>query len=84
MIEQEQADNFKYHLFFERYRDNCFVFWNGNKDRLDDFFSFLNALDYDLKFTMKIGQIYLCFLDLKISVSGNKLKIKKYRVNFQW
>ena len=37
------------------------------------FFSFLNILDCELKFTVEIGQDYLCFLDLKISVSGNRL-----------
>ena len=69
-IEKEQTDNFKEFFFF---RDDCFVLWKGNKDRLTEFFffSFLNLLaDCDFKFTMKIGQGHLCFLDLKVSVSG--------------
>ena len=52
--------------------------WNGSKDRLDEFFSFLNVLDCDLKFTTEIGKDHLCFLDLKISVSGNKLMTTIY------
>ena len=72
LIEQEQTNNFKKLFCYGRYRDNCFILWNGSKDRLDDFFSFLNTLDCDLKFTMDIGKDYLCFLDLKTSVSGKK------------
>ena len=78
LIEQEQANNFKELFFFGRYRDDCFVLWNGSKDRLDEFFSFLNVLDCDLKFTMEIGNDHLCFLDLKISVSSNKLMTTVY------
>ena len=43
-------------LFYERYRDNCFVIWNGSKERLNSFHHFLNSLDEDLKFTMKIAK----------------------------
>ena len=78
LIEQEQANNFKELFFFERYRDDCLVLWNGNKDRLDEYFFFLNLLDCDLKFTVEIGKDHLCFLDLKISVSGNKLMTTVY------
>ena len=78
MIEQEQANIFKELFCFERYRDDCFVLWNGSKDRLDYFFSFLNVLDCDLKFTMEIGKDHLRFLDLKISVSSNKLMTTVY------
>ena len=78
MIEQEQANIFKERFCFERCRDDCFVLWNGSKDRLDYFFSFLNVLDCDLKFTMEIGKDHLCFLDLKISVSSNKLMTTVY------
>ena len=35
LIEQEQANNFKERFFFGRYRDDCLVLWNGNKDKLD-------------------------------------------------
>ena len=78
LIEQEQANNFKELSFFGRYRDDCFVLWNGSKDRLDEFFSFLNVLDCDLKFIMEIGNDHLCFLDLKISISSNKLMTTVY------
>ena len=66
LTEKEQAKNFKESFFFGRYRDDCFVLWNGSKGRFDGFFSFLNALGCDLK--MQIGKDNLYFLDLKISV----------------
>ena len=78
MIEQEQVNNFKELFFFRRYRDDCIVLWNGSKDRLDECFSFLNVIDCDLKFTVEVGKDHLCFLDLKISVSSNKLTIPVY------
>ena len=72
LIEQVQANNFKELFFFGRYRDDCFILWKGSKDRPDEFFSLLSVLDCDLKFTMKIGNDHLCFIDLKISASSNK------------
>ena len=38
-IEKEQTDNFKEFFFF---RDDCFVLWKGNKDRLTEFFFFFS------------------------------------------
>ena len=73
LIEQEQANNFTELFFFGRYKNDCFVLWNGSKDRLDECFSFLNVLDCDLKLTMEIGKDHLCFLDLKTSAWSKKL-----------
>ena len=69
----EKQNNFIELSFFGRYRDDCFVVWNGTVERLNDFFTFLNSLDSDLQFTMEIGNKNLCFLDLKISVEDGKL-----------
>ena len=52
--------------FFGRYRDYCFSIWVGCEDRLQEFFTFLNTLNNDLKFTMEIGGNELCFLDVKL------------------
>ena len=60
-------------LFYGRYRDDCFALWNGSIEKLNDFFSFMNTLNDDLKFTMEIGGKELCFLDLKISLIENRL-----------
>ena len=55
-MEQEQANNFNEHFFFGRYRGDCFVSYDGNKDRLDDVLSLLIALECDLKFPIEIEQ----------------------------
>ena len=55
-MEQEQANNFNEHFFFGRYRGDCFVSYDGNKDRLDDVLSFLIALECDVKFPIEIEQ----------------------------
>ena len=60
-------------FFNGRYRDDCFIIWNGSKERLNSFHQFLNSLDKDLKFTMEIGKGSLSFLDLKISIGDYKL-----------
>ena len=66
------------YFFYGRYRDDCFVIWNGSKERLNNFHKFLNSLDEDLKFTMEIAKGSLCFLDLKISIVNNKLVTTVY------
>lgn len=64
--------------YFGRYRDDCFVVWEGSKNRLNDFFTFINSLSNDLKFTMEVGDKELCFLDVKLSIIGNKIETTVY------
>ena len=78
LINEEKANNFNELLFFGRYRDDCFVLWDGTVVRLNEFFSFINTLDQDLKFTMELGGSSICFLDLRISVINNHLFTSVY------
>ena len=48
-------------LYFGRYRDDCLALWHGTEEKLDGFFTFLNTLNTDLKFTMEKGGKKLCF-----------------------
>ena len=41
--------------YFGRYRDDCLSLWIGTRERLEGFFTFLNSLNDDLKFTMEVG-----------------------------
>ena len=69
-----EAESYYPELFFYgRYRDDCFLLWTGTEERLHQFFNFINTLDERLKFTMEIGGDTLAFLDLLISIIGNKL-----------
>ena len=74
----KQLTSFTELLYFGRYRDDCLSLWCGSREKLNTFFEFLNSLNDDLKFTMEIGNDTLCFLDLKISLVGNKLTTTVY------
>ena len=78
LINNERINNFGELFFYGRYRDDCFVIWNGSKERLNNFHQFLNSLDEDLKFTIEIAKGSLCFLDLKISIVDYKLVTTVY------
>ena len=42
-------------MFFGRFRDDCLSLWNGNLQKLNDFFVYMNSLDPSLQFSMEIG-----------------------------
>ena len=54
------------------------MIWNSSKKRLNSFHQFFNSLDKELKFTMEIAKVSLCFLDLKISIADYKLVTTVY------
>ena len=45
LINNERINNFSELFFYGRYRENCFVIWNGCEERLISFHQFLNSLD---------------------------------------
>ena len=64
--------------YFGRYRDDCLCLWCGSIEKLNEFHTFLNSINSDLKFTMEIGGNSICFLDLKITLINNKLHTTVY------
>ena len=64
--------------YFGRYRDDCLSLWIGTRERLEGFFTFLNSLNDDLKFTMEVGGNELCFLDVKLSIVNGKIETSVY------
>ena len=60
-------------LYFGMYRDDCLALWHGTEEKLDGFFTFLNTLNTDLKFTMEKGGKKLCFLDLEITLTSENV-----------
>lgn len=73
-----RLSSFREVLFYGRYRDDCFILWNGEPDRLNDFLEFMNSLDEKLKFTLEVGGNVLAFLDLKISIENGRLETTVY------
>ena len=44
-VNAARRTEFKEVLFYGRYRDDCFILWNGDPSRLKDFLDFMNSLD---------------------------------------
>ena len=57
---------------------SCLVLWDGTDEKLQQRYNFITTLIPDLKFTMEIGNQSKCFLDLRISLIGNKLTTTVY------
>ena len=70
--------NFNGLRYYGRFRDDCFVLWNGNTERLNDFHKFIYSIDSNLQFSMEIGGTSLDFLDLRITIVDNKLHTTVY------
>ena len=70
-VQKETA--FREILYFGQYRGDCLVLWDDRDDKLQELYSFINRLNPDLTFTMEIGNQSICFFNLRISISGNKL-----------
>lgn len=62
-----------------RYFDDIFVIWTDTiKNKLHEFFQFLNTLDLDIKFTMTSSP-ELQFLDTLVTRIGKKFETDLYR-----
>ena len=77
IMEQKETE-FPEILYFGGYREDCLVLWDGTDEKLQQLYNFITTLIPDLKFTMEIGNQSKCFLDLRISLLGNKLTTTVY------
>ena len=77
-IMEQKATEFLAILNFGWYREDCLVLWVGTDEKLQQLYNFVTTLIPDLKFTMEIGNQSKCFLDLRISLIGNKLTTTVY------
>ena len=69
---------FKELLVYYRYRDDCFIIWDGSMDMLKRFVYLVNILDPSLKFTVEIGGKSLKYLDLYIRLVNGRLSTTVY------
>ena len=65
-------------LYFDRYRYDCLVLWNGTDEKVQELYNFFNTVNLDVNFTVEIGNQSVCFLDLSILIIGKKLTITIY------
>ncbi|XP_069486826.1 uncharacterized protein [Ambystoma mexicanum] len=67
-----------YILTWKRFIDDIFCIWCGTRDDLDQFFEYLNLVHPRIKFTIEIGNPYLHFLDVNLSIVNNKIATSIY------
>ena len=69
---QAKRNTYEKMRYSGRNRDDCLALWTGPLEKLE-LFLFLNSLDSNLQFTIEIGGKELCFLDLKLTLTDNKI-----------
>ena len=69
---QAKRNTYEKMRYSGRHRDDCLALWTGPLEKLE-LFLFLNSLDSNLQFTIEIGGKELCFLDLKLTLTDNKI-----------
>eukprot|EP00061_Rhincodon_typus_P012213 g37804.t1 len=65
------------HLFL-RYIDNCIGAASCSHEELEQFINFTSTFHPNLKFTWTISDSSLSFLDLSVSISGDRLETDIY------
>ena len=61
-----------------RFRDDICCIWTGTLEELMQFNEWLNLLEPKLKFTMEHSTDSVVFLDLRVSVKGNRVETSMY------
>ncbi|XP_078523015.1 uncharacterized protein LOC144792032 [Lissotriton helveticus] len=61
-----------------RYIDDIFFIWTGDMETLNDFLTWLNCGDVNLKFTSHVSKNCVEFLDIIIKVTGGYLSVELY------
>ena len=65
-------------IYFGRYREDCLVLWDDTDETLQQLYNFITTPIQDFKLTVEIRNKSKCFLDLRISLIGNKLTTTVY------
>jgi hypothetical protein len=66
-------------VLYKRFIDDLLVIWTGGLAALNDFHALMNAIDPKIKFTMASSNKSIPFLDLLISIKGNRIDITTYQ-----
>ncbi|XP_040183666.1 uncharacterized protein LOC120916795 [Rana temporaria] len=65
-------------ILYKRYIDDVIILWNGNKASLEHFMETLNKNEKNIKLVWKIDTKEVDFLDLNVSLEGNRIITKTY------
>ena len=66
-------------LTYFRYIDDIFLIWTGTKNKVDQFFKYLNKKHTSIKFDYKTSKNRIAFLDTEIYLYVSELHTKIYR-----
>ena len=75
-----ETSEFKPFLWL-RYLDDIFCIWTQGREKLEEFFSFLNEFHPTIKFTMEQSTDTINFLDVKVTKVQNQLETDLYTKN---
>ena len=64
--------------FFGRYIDDCIGITSCTRSELDSFILFVDSFHPSLQFTWEISDTSVAFLDISVSISGNRLSTSVY------
>jgi len=64
--------------FWKRFLDDCFIFWTKFPHELQSFYTILNNLHSDIKFTMQTSTLELPFLDILIIKNNTEINTDIY------
>jgi hypothetical protein len=65
-------------VFYVRFIDDIFMIWHGNRESLEHFIAEFNVFHSSIKLTHEISQNSVNFLDLTVTINGNKLSTSLY------
>ena len=65
-------------LLWLRFLDDIFCIWTHGKEKLMEFFEFINQYHPTIKFTMEQSTDSISFLDVKLSLVGNHIETDVY------
>ena len=77
---EETDTQFSIHIReqWRRFLDDCFILWIRSVQELHDFHNTLNSLHLDIKFTMKMNESRLPFLDILVTKTNMKISTDIY------
>lgn len=63
---------------YKRYIDDLIIIWNGSREALENFLNKLNTNEKNIQLVWKIEEKSIDFLDLNISLEGNRIVTKTF------
>jgi hypothetical protein len=63
---------------WKRFIDDIFLLWTGSTEELDTFINFINAYHPSIKFSVNSSEVFVPFLDIRVSLENGYLQTDLY------